>query len=164
MRIFSRAFAAAALSLLASGAAWAGVSVTYVKPEEFRDVPFSEVDRERVLKQLTDHFIELGKSLPAGQDLKIEVTDLDLAGRSIPSRRGGDDLRILRGGADWPAMNLRYTLESQGQIVSKGEEQLSDMNYLNHMNRYSSGENLRFEKQMIDVWFKKKFLPAAKQG
>jgi hypothetical protein len=33
--------------------------------------------------------------------------------------------------------------------------QLSDMNYLYHLTRYSDGDALRYEKQMIDDWFEK---------
>src|SRR5471032_487004 len=109
--------AAAAATLLASGAARAQqVEVSYVKPEQFSDVPFMQVDRERVLKDLTDHFAELGHKLPAGQTLKITVLDVDLAGRLYP-RRTGDDIRIMRGAADWPRMHLHYSLDQNGQAI-----------------------------------------------
>ena len=153
---------AATLSLLASGAVSAAVSVTYVKPEQFRDVPFDNADRERILKDLSEHFVKLGKNLPADQDLRIEVTDVDLAGREVPSRRTGNELRIVDGGADWPAMSLRYTLLSHGEVIATGDERLQDMDYQSHMNMYSPGENLRYEKQMIDTWFKKTFPQSVK--
>jgi hypothetical protein len=92
----------------------AQVTVTYVKPEDFTDVPRNPIDRERTLKDFSDYFKSLEKKLPAGQSLKIEVLDIDLAGRLYP-RRGGDDIRIMNGGADWPHMHLKYTLEQDGQ-------------------------------------------------
>jgi hypothetical protein len=166
MSPFSKALltlaAGATLSLLLAGTASAAVSVTYVKPEQFRDVPFDNAERDRILKALSDHFVKLGKTLPADEDLTIEVTDVDLAGREVPSRRSGDQLRIVNGGADWPAMQLRYTLASHGQVIASGDERLQDMDYQSHVNLYSQGENLRYEKQMIDTWFKKTFPQAAK--
>ena len=52
-------------------------------------------------------------------------------------------------------MLVRYTLESNGKVIDSGEDQLSDMNYMGHINRYSEGDTLRYEKAMIDDWFKK---------
>jgi hypothetical protein len=135
----------------------AAVTVAFVQPENFRDLPFSPIERERLLKDFAEYFATLNKSLPAGQDLRIEVLDLDMAGRIVPNARAGEDLRVMRGGADWPHMKLRYTLSANGQVLSSGEEQLSDMSYLDHINKYSSGDSLRYEKHMVDDWFDKKF-------
>lgn len=156
MRIISRTWLAA-LSLAASGAAWAGVSVSYVEPEKFSDLPRQTEDRARMLKDLSEHFQKLGQKLPLDQTLKIEVTDIDLAGREEPSRRMANDVRVLRGGADWPHMRLRYWLESNGKVLRSGSDNLSDMAYLNRLNSYSTGDSLRYEKRMIDDWFAQQF-------
>jgi hypothetical protein len=153
----------AGLFVLSAGGASAAVTVAFSHPENYRDLPFGTTDREQVLKDLGEHFASLGKELPPGQDLRVEVTDLDMAGRIHPNFRGGQDLRILRGGADWPRMALHYSLESNGRVIASGEENLSDMNYLDRMSRYSDGDTLRYEKRMIDDWFKNKFV-ARKQG
>jgi hypothetical protein len=158
MRLMTRTVLAAAVALLATSAAWAEVTVTYVKPDEYTDVPRSVIDRERVLKDFTEYFAKLDKKLPAGQSLKIEVLDIDLAGRLYP-RHMGDDIRIMNGGADWPRMQLRYTLSQDGQTLRSGEDQLSNMNYQMTMSRYSDSEPLRYEKQMLDDWFKKVIAP-----
>ncbi|MBY0240555.1 MAG: DUF3016 domain-containing protein [Burkholderiaceae bacterium] len=160
MRISIHSLAAAVLATgaaLTAGAALAGATVTYIEPDKFIDVPFSPIDRERVLKELTDHFTRLGKQLPAGQDLTVEVTELDLAGRIEPTRRSGNEIRLLTGGADWPRMHLRYRLTQNGQVLNSGESDLASLNYLQEMNRYGSSETLRHEKQMIDAWFGKTF-------
>ena len=151
----------AALVLLAAttGAAWAQVSVSYVKPDEFMDMPHGQIDRERVLKDFTQYFAKLDKKLPAGQQLKIEVLDIDLAGRLWPRRSGGEDIRIMNGGADWPHMKLRYTLEENGTVLRSGESDLSNMMYQQRMTRLSDSDPLRYEKQMIDDWFEKTILP-----
>lgn len=161
---YLKLFAAAALALLACGAASAAATVTYVEADKFADVPFSPVERERVLKQLTEHFTQLGKQLPAGQELKLEVTELDLAGRIEHHRRNGQDFRLMTGGADWPRIHLRYSLVADGKVLNSGEADLSSMNYLHQMNHYNGGETLRYEKQMIDEWFGKTFGVKVRRG
>jgi hypothetical protein len=158
MRLITRTLLASAVSLLAAGAAWADVSVTFVKPEEFADVPRNAIDRERLQKDFTEYFATLDKKLPAGQKLRVEVLDIDLAGRLWP-RRTGDDIRVMNGGADWPHMHLRYTLEQDGQTLRSGDEQLSNMMYQQRLSRYSDSDPLRYEKQMIDEWFDKAIAP-----
>jgi hypothetical protein len=148
----------AGLMALAAGAASAGVTVAYSHPENYQDMPFSKVDREQVLKDLSAHFGKLGARLPPGQDLQLEVLDIDLAGRLYPNFRG-QDIRIMRGAADWPHMVVRYTLAANGQVIASGKDNLSDMMYLDHINRYFDGDTLRYEKRMIDDWFNEKFLP-----
>jgi hypothetical protein len=159
MKSLIHKMALAGLIALVAGGAGAAVTVTYVQPENFSDVPFITWERDDTLKALTEHFTWLGNSLPPGQDLRIEVLDIDLAGRAIPSARAGRDLRILRGQADWPRIDLRYTVEQDGQVLKSGEARLSDMNYLNHTSRYFDSENLRYEKSMIDDWFEKTIGP-----
>jgi hypothetical protein len=154
MKPVIRQLALAGLFLLAAGAASAAVNVTYNHPEKFADLPFSNWDRDDVLKQLTEHFNKLGKALPPGQELDVEVLDIDLAGREYPGRASGRDIRIMRGGADWPRIHLRYQLVENGTVVKSGEAKLSDMNYLQNIPRYADGDALRYEKRMIDDWFK----------
>ncbi|NRR32623.1 DUF3016 domain-containing protein [Oxalobacteraceae bacterium] len=157
MSVIRQTMLAAALALLASGAAMAQVSVDFVKPESFSDVPFSTVQREQLQKDLAAHFEQLGKRLPAGQSLKLAVLDVDLAGRMKPVRRATEDIRVLNGGADWPRMVLRYSLEQDGKVLRSGEAKLANMNYQMGINRYGDSEPLRYEKQMIDEWFGKEF-------
>ncbi len=155
--VFQRA-ALGGLLLLAAGAAAAGVSVTFTEPDKFADVPFSSIERARVLDDLSRHISKLASKLPAGQELKIEVLDIDLAGRIDPNTRGRDDLRVLQGGADWPQMRLRYSLQQDGKVLKAGEERLSDMNYLNRPGYLGNDTSLRYEKQMLESWFRSTLL------
>ncbi|MBE3027510.1 DUF3016 domain-containing protein [Janthinobacterium sp. BJB1] len=147
----------AGLALLASSAAWAGAQVHFNKPEQFTDVSFDQMEREKVLKDLAAHFEKLGESLKPGQTLKIDVTDLDMAGRENPSMRTTQDFRVMTGQADWPRMRLHYVLEQDGKVIGSADAALSDMSYMTRINRYSSGDKLRYEKQMIDDWFSATF-------
>jgi len=147
------------LLLVCAGAASAGVTVKYDAPEKFRDMPTSALYREQVLKDLSTHFAKLAERLPAGQDLVITVKDIDLAGREYPTPRRVDGVRAVYGGTDWPTMHLEYALQRDGQVIKSGDEQLSNMSYQNRLNRYTDGDGLRFEKQMLDDWFSKTFEP-----
>jgi Protein of unknown function (DUF3016) len=158
MKTLIRQLAFAAVCLLSAGSALAGVTVNYVEPGKYADMPFEPWERDDVLKGLTEHFQKLGKQLPPNQDLSVEVLDIDLAGRVHPGMRSGRDIRILRGGADWPHMRLHYALQAGGSTIASGDAELSDMMYLERLNRYSDGESLRFEKRMIDDWFNKTIL------
>ena len=150
--------ALAGLLALGAGTASAGVTVNYVESDKFSDLPFAQWDRKAVLDDMAAFFAELGKSLPAGQDLTVDVTDIDLAGREYPGARSGNDLRVLKGGADWPIVELRYTLSANGQVLKSGKERLTDMNYLHRTTRLSDNDRLRFEKRMIEEWFDKTIL------
>jgi hypothetical protein len=145
--------ALAGLLVLGASMASAEVKVTYVEPDKFVDLPFSPWDREDVLKRFTTHFNKLGERLPQGQDLTIEVTDIDLAGREYPSLRSGRDLRVMQGMADWPVMHLRYSVTQNGAVLKTGDAKLSDMSYQQRISRFSDGDSLRYEKRMIDEWF-----------
>ena len=154
--------ALAAVLALGAGAASAGVTVNYVESDKFADLPFTPWERQEVLDDLAAYFAELGKSLPAGQDLSVEVTDIDLAGHIYPNTRGARDLRVLQNGADWPRMELRYTLSANGQVLTSGNARLSDMNYMSRSTRMSDSDRLRYEKRMVEEWFNKAILQKKK--
>ena len=150
--------ALASMMLMSAGSASAGVTVNFVESDKYSDLPFAAWERKQVLEEFTEHFEKLSKSLPAGVDLNVEILDIDLAGR-IHHRRA-NEIRVLRGGADWPIIHLRYSVVQNGAVVASGTERLSDMMYLDNMrNRYSSGDPLRYEKRMIDEWFDKTIAP-----
>jgi len=132
------------------------VEVSWVQPETYSDAGRSVVDRERTMKSLGEYLTQLGRQLPDGQTLKLEVLDVDLAGEIEPM--GWHDVRILRGRADWPHMTVRYTLQGGGQTLKAGEAQLSDMNYFafqHGLGKY--GSELAHEKRMIAQWFSDNF-------
>lgn len=142
--------------LAAGNAAAATVEVSFVAQDKFSDVGFPTAEQERNLKTLSTHLQRLGeRGLPAGQTLKIEVTDVDLAGRvQIGSTR---DMRVLTGGADWPRIELRYTLQADGKTLQSGEDRVSDMNYMMRSTTLRNDEPLAHEKRMLDEWFAARF-------
>ena len=158
MRKSVLALACTGLWLTSSAPSWAAVTVTFTKPESYSDIPWPSIDRERVLHDLQAYLVELGAKLPADQNLKLDIVDIDLAGQVEPGRHRLNDVRIMRGRADWPRMDIRYTLESNGKVLAQGEDHLADMEYLTSYNRHDSGDPLRYEKKMLDDWFANKIL------
>lgn len=148
-----------ALLLAATATCAAGtVKVAFVESSQFTDLGRNASDRAANLKVLEQHLQRLGqRHLADGQSLTLEITDVDLAGSLKPFKRSADEVRVVKGTADWPRITLRYTLVAPGQAVKHGEAQVADLNYTSHIGTYSSGDPLRYEKQMLDVWFKATF-------
>ncbi|WP_077035453.1 DUF3016 domain-containing protein [Pelomonas sp. KK5] len=160
----TRAMIALALSL-AGGWASATVEVRFVNPEQFSDIKDANFRRQDdYLEGLQQHFQKMGEKMLPGKDLKIEITDVDLAGRIEPRRHGIDMIRILRDMADSPMIQLRYVVSQNGTELKRGEARLWDGAYLTGINRYSDGDPLRYDKRMIDKWFLSEFGPAKVAG
>jgi len=149
--------AVAVFSTASAGAAAGSAQVSFVEPEKFTDVGFSTVDRERTLQLLTQHFDTLGKRLPEGQTLRVEVLDVDLAGEVWP--RGPQEVRVLRGRADWPQLTLRYAVLDGKLTLKAGEARLIDMAYFFDQQRLPPHSDLPFEKRMLDRWFRQEIAP-----
>ena len=149
--------AAAVLSTASPSGAAGNAQVSYVQPDKFTDAGHGGFDRERTMQSLTQHFDTLGKRLPDGQTLRVEVLDVDLAGEVWP--RGPHEVRVLRGRADWPHLTLRYTVLDNNRTVKAGEARLTDMAYLFDRHRQAQYSDLPFEKRMLDRWFKEEIAP-----
>lgn len=154
-----RHLAACGLLALAAGSASAGVTVNYIEPDRFSDVPFASWERDETLKELSEHFAKLGAQLPPGQNLRIDIKDVDLAGREYPTR-GVRDLRVVRSNSvDWPRIDLHYTVEQDGRVLRSGDAELRDMNFMDRIGRANDSDSLRYEKRMIDDWFHSTIMP-----
>ncbi len=146
----------AAILLFASASAFAGATVNFVDIGKMSDVPRDFHDRENMQFLFREHLNLLSAKLPAGQVLKVDFLDIDLAGDEFP-RVAVRDVRVLKGQADWPRLHLRYSVERDGQVLASGEAKLSDPNYLMGANRYNR-DLYSHEKQMLDDWFRKDVL------
>jgi hypothetical protein len=149
-----------ALASIGSAQAAGTVNVSFVEPDKFVDAGNKRSDTPATLKALEQHFHALGQRyLADGQTLTVEVLDVDLAGsvRFAPST--GTEVRVYKGDADWPRIKLRYTLDAPGQEPRRGEELLKNLSYEQTTARYSSSVSFRYEKQMLDQWFKARFAP-----
>ncbi|MGF6175841.1 DUF3016 domain-containing protein [Ensifer sp. 4252] len=145
--------------LLAAAGAHAALTVTFVNPEHYRDDDFrSASKRKSIIAELTRYFATLDQRyLKEGQRLHIEVLDARLAGHYEPWRATFNDVRILRDTTP-PRFKLRYTLRQAGEVLMKGEETVTDMNYLWSPNARGSSERLAYEKDMLRDWFRERFI------
>jgi hypothetical protein len=152
---------ALALALALSGSAWAAgqVEVNFVEPSRYTDAGQGSFDRDRHLASLAEHMKQLGRQLPDGQTLKLEVLDVDLAGEVWPASI--HNLRVLRGRVDWPRITLRYTLADGAREITRGEERLADPAYMFTRRGGLDHGDLPYEKRMLDHWFRERFQPLA---
>ncbi len=145
------------LAAAAPAAAAGKAQVQFIEPQQFADAGRTGYDRDQALKSLGDYIQSLGARLPDGQTLSVDVTNVDLAGELRPWR-GGYEVRVLRGGADWPQLSLRWSLQAGGRTLKSGEDRLSDPNYLFALRGvdHQAGD-LVFEKRMLRLWFETTF-------
>ena len=158
MSHFIRRVGIAITFLTICAGASAAAKVSFVNPEKMTDVPRFGSDLESMEMVFREHIDELAAKLPAGQELKVEFLDIDLAGDVFP-RVPVRDIRVMKGMADWPRMHLRYSIEQDGKVLRSGDREVADPNYLMGSSRYQS-EMYAHEKQLLDDWFRKEVLAA----
>ena len=146
--------------------AQAKVEIEWDKPEKFRDVRPSNQSRKRfresTFEDINKYMNELSLVLPNNQKLLMKVSDLDLAGQVWPASHlglgyGGSDVRIVKN-IDIPRINFSYKLLNEsGEVVQQAEVNLKDMSFLDRSHHLFKSESLRYEKSMLQRWFKQEF-------
>jgi hypothetical protein len=142
------------LALLWAIPAHATVTVTFAgNPDRYTDV-FNH--GQSMAGEIKAYILRLGaRYMPKNQNLKITILDIDLAGMDETFRNPSLP-RIMRE-STWPRIRLRYELTQNRRVISSGEELVSNQMYLGSLGMASSGDSLRYEKNMLDDWFRKKF-------
>jgi len=117
-----------ALSLFLPLVVQAAVTVEWVSPENFKDAYSSSIKSDKSRQVVLDDlqkFIEAQASaeLAEGQNLKISVTEVDLAGEYEPWI-GNGDMRIMRD-TYFARIDFTYELsDAAGTIVKQGSAKL----------------------------------------
>lgn len=147
---------ASLVAALAAPGAHAGVvEVVFDQPDRYTDAGRG-TDAEAVRQALARHLQKLGRDgLPAAQTLRITVTDIDLAGDARPRGRWGQDLRVMTGRTDWPAIALRYTLSEGARELTSGTERLVDMAYMDRLP--APPAPYVYEERLLTRWFTQRF-------
>jgi hypothetical protein len=167
MKILSRLIVSAiTLGLSSQVMAQTEVEIEWDKPEKYRDVRPSNESRKRFKEKTFQHINEymnkLALALPENQKLLMKITDLDLAGQVWPASfiglgLSGSDVRVVKN-IHIPRINFSYELlDKSGQVLQQAEVKLKDMSFLDHSNRSFKSDSLRYEKSMLQRWFKKEF-------
>lgn len=165
MRLLSLLIFGALLLAVAPATQASSTEVSFSHPEDYSDARFSRAygrgADESVLKELQSFIEKLGQRyLQADQRLQVQVLDIDLAGRYEPWRIDYSDVRFMRE-VTWPRIKLHYALEQGGKVIANREAVVIDQSYLQRGNRYFSSDRLRYEKAMLDDWFRRNFGPQA---
>lgn len=138
------------------------VRVEFVNPEKFSDVNdrqfASRPDKNPNLHAIRKHAEErAARYLGAGQTLRLEFLDIDLAGDHRPQQSPQlSDVRLVTRLYP-PRMHLRFELkDAQGQLIDSGEAKLSDLAFDTRSAGLGS-EPLRYDMRMLDDWLRKQF-------
>lgn len=153
-----KALALAPLALLCAGLAQAGtVQVNFDHPERYADAGTLR-EAEGVRQVIDQHLQALGQTkLPAGQTLKVTITDIDLAGELHRWMGPLHDVRVVGRGVDWPRIDLRYTLSDGERVLAQGSERIADMAYLMRSTNQRYNDRLPYEQRMLSAWFDRRF-------
>ena len=136
--------------------------VIFLHPEKFSDVRDSNMGsdkgRDGILQQLKDFIVQRTKAyVPAGQQLIITVTDVDLAGDFEPWR--GPEMTDVRVVKDIypPKIDLEYKLTGPGgKVVKTGQRQLRDLAFQMKLS-INRDDPLRYEKALLEDWLRSDF-------
>jgi hypothetical protein len=157
----TRLLVGSTLAAAAFAATAATVDVSFVNAGHYWDAGTSSWDEDANLKELSSHMKKLGQRwLAADQVLKVEVLQLDLAGTVRSFVREGASVRVITGGADWPRIHIRYSLESGGKTLARGEDWVADQDYTHGLAPRGDNEPLFYEKRMLTSWFRMRFVDA----
>jgi hypothetical protein len=140
--------------------------VVFSHPEKFADVQDaynSDAGRDALLNLLADYIKQRSKTYVGdGQTLLITVTDVDLAGDFEPWRGPQmQDVRVVKDVYP-PKIDLEYKLVgADGTVVKEGKRQLRNLAFMMNIS-INRDDQMRFEKALIDDWFRSDFKRLAK--
>jgi hypothetical protein len=158
MKLRARILSLSILVALAGTAAAGTVQVAFVGPENFTDLGTNKQEEDQNMVTIARHLQALGQRwLPADQTLKIEFTEVDLAGAVRPSRASIDPVRVITGDVDYPRMQLHYVLSGPG-LERTGDDRLADLNFTHGLANRGDSTSLIYEKRMLTAWFKSRFV------
>jgi len=146
----------------------AEVEVTWVEPENYRDIHQGEHGRKdfhkKMFKDFDKHFAKLAKTLPKKYTLKVNVTDLDLAGNiTRAGAKWGTQMKMVRSIenriSDATRIDLSFELLDENKaVIFSGENNLERMVTKIKGSMRDRTRSFSFEKKMIDDWFESVFV------
>ncbi|WP_335903590.1 DUF3016 domain-containing protein [Shewanella algae] len=139
------------------------VKIEWQSPKDFRDIKSASELQSRYEKRLFDTLTktldkDVSSSLKDNQKLELTVTDVDLAGDVRPTFGAtANDIRVVKNVYP-PKISFSYRLLEGDQVVVAGDEKLTDMQFLDHVDRINS-DSFRYEERMLKDWFQKTLKP-----
>lgn len=140
----------------------AAVTVTFANPASFAETKqfrnedhYNNVDYEGPLKAYL--IKRASRMLPAGDRLKVTITDIKLAGAYEPWR--GPQARYIRYMKDVypPRIDLDFTLTAaNGDVLKQGSRKLRNIGYLqSSLTVPGDNDPLRYDKALLGSWLRK---------
>ena len=160
MKIFYFLVSAMVILCITSSYLLAGtVEVKWTDPDSYRDIRSGTQHpkhfRKNTFNVLEKHLAKLADKLPQGQILKIDVTDVDLAGEIFYGN--SHQLRVVKE-ANFPRMVFSYQLiNADKTLATSGAADIKDMNFLQFNSPAYRNKALGNEKRLLDDWFKETF-------
>ncbi|MGI2852970.1 DUF3016 domain-containing protein [Shewanella algae] len=139
------------------------VKIEWQSPKDFRDIKSASELQSRYEQRLFDTLTQsldkdVSSSLKENQKLELTVTDVDLAGDVRPTFGATvNDIRVVKNVYP-PKISFSYRLLEGEQVVMAGDEKLTDMQFLDHVDRINS-DSFRYEQRMLKDWFLKTLKP-----
>ncbi|TVL50602.1 hypothetical protein AYI98_08055 [Shewanella algae] len=139
------------------------VKIEWQSPKDFRDIKSASELQSRYEKRLFETLTkaldkDVSSSLKDNQKLELTVTDVDLAGDVRPTFGAtANDIRVVKNVYP-PKISFSYRLLEGDQVVVAGDEKLTDMQFLDHVDRINS-DSFRYEERMLKDWFQKTLKP-----
>jgi hypothetical protein len=158
-------FVATTITLVSAGSAYAGISeVKWANPDKYTDIKAGNEHRthfkNRIFKAFEEHFAKLSETLPEGQLLKIEVTNVDLAGDVRFDTM--DRIRVIKD-LYIPRMKFTYkVINADKSVAQEGDVDLKDMGFMSGSSLRYKHKPIPYEKRMLDKWFKATFIQQTK--
>lgn len=155
------AFALLFVSLVASAADDARVSVDWTDPAQFTELKHYHSHRDARpadwLEPLARHLrARAERVLPLGQRLEVTFTDVQRAGQYEPWHGPRwSDVRVVKDIYP-PRIDLRFKLfDANGKMIREGTRKLRDPGFLTDSISTSDSDSLRYEKALLDRWLRK---------
>ncbi|MCP4897059.1 MAG: DUF3016 domain-containing protein [bacterium] len=134
------------------------ISVDWENPRQYVDIRASlepqPVFEEQLFEALGE-FIEQesARVLEAGQELKVVIHNLDLAGQiEMNVINSGEDSRVVRG-RELVMIEIEHTLlDSSGQVISEKREKFSGTTSRVLQSTLMQGRSFHWEKELIRDW------------
>lgn len=140
------------------------IKVSWQTPEKFTDIrPSSESKKryqQKVITAFDNMWIKFAEDLPAGYQLSVVMTDVDLAGDVNPMYRANHtDIRVIKD-IYMPRVKLDYVLTGpqQQEIARASDVKIQDMGFMNSSAIGAMNREFHYEHEMLKKWFKKEIL------
>lgn len=134
-------------------------SVEWQDPDSYLDIRHSNSGklqfRKSLFNQFEKHFSKLAQDLPDDVELKIKVTNLNLAGDVRYSFAMHREIRIVKH-TYWPMIEFEYQLNKGNQLITSDTVKLKDMFFMDRGGSFRlSHDSYFYEKRILTDWFDK---------